>query len=165
MDIKIKCDEGLFKFRVCGIICKDDKFLVVKIAENKFYCLPGGHVRLGETTGEAVLRELSEEVWFKTKIKKLLYVHENIFFTETGKPFNEIGYYYLATPTDKNFIPEDKTIIENDEGHMVRLEFKWVTKEDLKKSDFRPLVIKELIQKLTPGAHCINISTKEKHDR
>ena len=48
MDVKIKCDEGNFKMRVSGLIIKNGKLLTVDICENNFYCLPGGHVHLGE---------------------------------------------------------------------------------------------------------------------
>ena len=46
-DVKINCDEGKFKFRVCGILKVNNKYLTVKIGDNDFYCLPGGHVELG----------------------------------------------------------------------------------------------------------------------
>ena len=50
MDIKIDSNEGKFKFRVCGILKHQNKYLIVKINNNKFYCLPGGHVELDEDT-------------------------------------------------------------------------------------------------------------------
>ena len=39
MDIKIDTPQEHFKFRVVGIVEHNNKYLVVKIADNNFYCL------------------------------------------------------------------------------------------------------------------------------
>ena len=70
MDISIKSEEGKFKFRVCGVLEHNNKYLLVKMNENNFYCLPGGHVELGEDTDTAVVREMQEELGYQVKIKK-----------------------------------------------------------------------------------------------
>lgn len=145
MDIKIKCDEGRFKFRVCGIVEKDQKFLVMRMNENKFYCLPGGHVELGEDTQTAVLREMQEELGYEVKIKKLACVHQNLFKTDDGKLFHELGFYYLVNPKNQNLKTENYFRTENDKGEIKTHEFRWVRKEELKDLDFRPNVIKKII--------------------
>ena len=60
-DIKLSVDDVKFKYRVSGILIVDNKVLTVKIANNDFYCLPGGHVELFENTKDAILREYKEE--------------------------------------------------------------------------------------------------------
>ena len=70
MDIGINSEEGKFKFRVCGILEHDGKYLAVKMNNNNFFCLPGGHVELGEDTETAVQREMREELGYEVKIKK-----------------------------------------------------------------------------------------------
>ena len=50
MDIKIDTLTDRFKFRVCGILKHNNKYLGVKIQNNTFYCLPGGHAEIGEDT-------------------------------------------------------------------------------------------------------------------
>lgn len=54
--IKIKTDDYNFKFRVSGIITKENKILLVEMDDSGFLCLPGGYVELGETTEAAVKR-------------------------------------------------------------------------------------------------------------
>ena len=49
-DVRIKIGEKRFKFRVAGIIEKDDKLLLVRMNDNPFFCFPGGHVELLENT-------------------------------------------------------------------------------------------------------------------
>ena len=60
--IKIKTDDYNFKFRVSGLIIRNNKLLLVDMDDSGFLCLPGGYVELGETTEEAVKRELVEEI-------------------------------------------------------------------------------------------------------
>lgn len=60
-DIKINNSFERFKFRVNGILIHNNKILLVKIHKNTFYCLPGGHVKLGEDTESAIIREIKEE--------------------------------------------------------------------------------------------------------
>ena len=79
-DIKLSVQDYKFKYRVSGILIVDNKVLTVKIANNNFYCLPGGHVEMFENTKHAVLREFEEETGIKI---------ENI-----GKPFYTIKYYF-----------------------------------------------------------------------
>lgn len=61
MDIKILGNDLKFKYRVSAIFIRDNKLLVNKYDENS-YCLPGGYVEIGETSMEAMLRELKEEL-------------------------------------------------------------------------------------------------------
>ena len=142
MDIKIDNSEGKFKFRVCGILENNGKYLTVKLNDNKFFCLPGGHVELGEDTDTAVLREMKEELNFSIKIKRLVAINQNFFYTKEGKPFHEIGFYYIINAIDENDInTNDYQREELDKGKIQHLEFKWFTKEELKQIDFRPSFI------------------------
>ena len=133
MDIKINSDEGKFKFRVCGILKFNNKYLIVRMNENKFYCLPGGHIELGEDTNEAVLREMREELDFEVKIERMVCVIQNFFKDENGKTFHELGYYYIINPVDETKVnPNDFKREELDKGIIQHLDFKWVTLEELK---------------------------------
>ena len=96
MDVKIDSVEGKFKFRVCGIVRVNNKYLTVKIQNNDFYCLPGGHVELGEDTKFAVNREITEEIGNPIKNEKLFAIIENFFGGTEGGMYHEIGFYYRA---------------------------------------------------------------------
>lgn len=146
MDIKIKCEEGDFKFRVCGIILNNDKVLTVNINHNGFYCLPGGHVHLGEDTFQAIKREIKEEIGIETKDISLMAVIENFFLNDKGKTFHELGYYYIIKPNSLGDKENDFCLIENDEGELKELEFKWVNLDNIKEVDFRPEILKEYLK-------------------
>ncbi len=143
-DIKLNIDGNKFKFRVCGLVKNGDKVLIQKIASNKFYCLPGGHVELGEDTKFAVNREITEEIGNPIKDEKLFAIIENFFGGTEGGRYHEIGFYYRAN-LKQEMETKDYTIIENDKGIDKKLEYKWVTKEELQSIDFRPVVLKPLL--------------------
>lgn len=144
MDLRIDNEEGKFKFRVCGILKHNNKFLAVKMDENNFFCLPGGHVELGEDTDQAILREMKEELGFEIKISKLVCVIQNFFKTKTEKIFHELGYYYIVEPVNKSDVnPKNYTRQELDKGELKQLEFRWFTFEELQKEDFKPEILKD----------------------
>lgn len=146
MDIKIKNEEGQFKFRVCGILHHDNKYLIVRMSPNKFFCLPGGHVELDEDTNSAILREMKEELGFDIKIKKLISINQNFFKSKEGKPFHEIGFYYIIeAQNEKDLILHNYEKEELDKGKLIHHEFRWVTKEELKNIDFRPAYIAQIL--------------------
>ena len=156
MDIGINTESGKFKFRVCGILEHNKKYLAVKMNQNKFFCLPGGHVELGEDTEQAVLREMNEELGYPVKIKRLVAINQNFFKSSDGKDFHEIGFYYVVeAQNDADINPNDYEREELDKGKIQHLVFKWFELEELKKIDFRP---KYLIDCLDKTETAINIT-------
>ena len=158
MDVKIDSTEGKFKFRVCGIVRVNNKYLTVKIQNNDFYCLPGGHVELGEDTETAVLREMKEELGYEVQIVRLVSIIQNFFKAKDGRMFHELGYYYIVEPTNIDEVNlEDYIRMENDKGEMKRLEFRWFTLDELKETRFLPEVLKSKLD----GDNLENIITKD----
>lgn len=145
MDVKIKDNEGNFKMRVAGLIIKENKLLTVQICNNGFYCLPGGHVHLGESSLEAIKREMEEEVNLTCKKATLLALVEN-FFMGKGKKFHEVCYFYLFEPNEDVEI-KDYSRVENDEGELKNLDFKWAELDNLEAVDFRPSVLIDKLAK------------------
>ena len=142
--IKIKTDDYYFKFRVSGLIIKNNKILLVDMDNSGFICLPGGYVELGETTEVAVKRELLEEVGKKFDISKYLGVVENYFINKYSKKIHGISFYYLMTPIE-NIDTNNFTIIENDKGNKVKLDFKWIDLKDIGNYDIRPSFLKQIL--------------------
>jgi len=146
MDVKIKEKDKKFKLRVSGLLIVDGKLLTVDIANNGFWCCPGGHVHLGEDSETAMNREFAEEVKFKCKVDKCLSNIESFFQDDEGRTFHEVCYYYLMKPKE-NVTTEDYVYVENDEGELKELKFKWIKLVDLPKVDFRPKVLGEKLAK------------------
>lgn len=91
--IIMKIKDFNFKFRVAGIIINNNKLLTVNTRQDNCLYLPGGYVELGETTGEAVKRELKEELLLNFEIKQYLGVLENYF--EVKKEESCMRYHFI----------------------------------------------------------------------
>ena len=141
-DVKFWKEDGSFKLRVCGVVQVGDKILIDNCDNAPFWGYPGGHVELGESTREAVVREVKEEIGIDAEIIKNLASIQLFFTREDGKPFHEIGFYYLMKA---NIEPKNLTIEENDKGKLRKHQFRWVTKEELKNLDVRPTELKKVI--------------------
>lgn len=129
--IKIKTDDYNFKFRVSGLVIRDNKILFVDMDNSGFLCLPGGYVELGETTEAAIKRELLEETGKEVDIKKYLGVAENYFINKYSKKIHEISFYYLMDFVDNNIKSEDFVIMEKDKEYNIKLDFKWIPINEL----------------------------------
>lgn len=155
-DVKFWKDDGSFKLRVCGIINVEDKYLISNCDNCEFWGYPGGHVLLGESSDDAVLRETLEETNIETTIKKMLATIQLFFKREDGMPFHEIGFYYLLQPKSKIEI-KDFDLQENDKGKIRNHKFRWVTIDELKEIDVRPNKLKDCLEKGLDHQHIIHI--------
>lgn len=149
MDIKIKSDEGNFKYRANAVIIKDNKVLLVKMNKSEFFCCMGGHIHLLEDSMNAVEREAKEETGFDVKVEKLLMIVENFFTNADGKNMHELGYFYQVQPIN---IPEEKQkdfkLVENDEGKLVEMDFRWFDLDKLNDVNIKPDFLKEKLSKI-----------------
>lgn len=89
-----------------------------------------------------MVREVKEEIGVDAEIIKNLASIQLFFTREDGKPFHEIGFYYLMKA---NIEPKNLTVEENDKGKLRKHQFRWVTKEELKNLDVRPTELKKVI--------------------
>ena len=61
-DVNFSVDANRFNFRVAGFIRIDDKILLQKSPQMDFYNLPGGRVKFGESTVEAIIKEVFSHI-------------------------------------------------------------------------------------------------------
>lgn len=156
MDLKLECENQKLKVRANAVIIHEGKLLVCSINNNGFWCCPGGHIHLGEDSKTAVLREASEEIGVQFDDAKLILIMENFFEGNRAKQFHEISFYYLM----QGEIPEEKLLdyscVENDEGKIVHLDFKWIDIDELDTIDVRPADLKDYLKnKNNELEHCI----------
>ena len=89
-----------FFVRVAVTIVRDQKLLVYRSEQQGIsYCaLPGGHLEVGETTEQCVVREFAEEFGIAIQLERLVYVAEGMFMAgrKKPKPKHEIVFYYRA---------------------------------------------------------------------
>ena len=76
-DIEFKTENEKFKYRVNGLVIRNGKLLTLLMKNKTSYCLPGGHVELGEDSRSAMMREMQEEIEASITIDKELAIVEN----------------------------------------------------------------------------------------
>lgn len=76
-----------------GVAVRHGKILLCKAKGGSSTYLPGGHIELGETGREALVREIREETGLNSTTGRFLGVVENSFI-QKGKRHSEINLVY-----------------------------------------------------------------------
>ena len=86
-----------FGFRVSGLMLRAGRVLLASDELANFWVLPGGSVKLYESSADALKREFLEEIGVKIELIRLLWVVENSFEFE-GLREHGIGLDFLVQP-------------------------------------------------------------------
>lgn len=148
-------DKVRFKYRVAGLAMYQGHVLIHQFEGSSYWSLPGGNVELGETSKEALIRELNEEAGLDVEIERLLWVHENYFVRASGKQVQEVCFYYLIR------LKKEKTLRFVGAEGKTRLFFKWALLHDLASINLVPSFLKSNLH-LLPGQPTHIISFEEK---
>lgn len=133
-----------FNFRVSAIILdkSGEKVLIHQIKNRDFWLLPGGRVEMMESTNDAVIRELQEELDIGSFEVKLAIISED-FFGFSGKVYDELGFVYVVTLGNDSPLLKKEGVFEGIEGE--KYLFKWHEISKIKELDFRPaFYVKEI---------------------
>ena len=128
-DMTVPCEEGLINLRVGAIIMKNGKILMVGNDRADYLYSVGGRIKFGETSAEAVIREVYEETGVKLDVDYLGFIHENYFYGDAesnrGKLIYEVSYfYYMKVP--EGFEPVCMSMTEDDHEEFLR----WIDVND-----------------------------------
>ena len=130
-DLRILFDAARFKYRVSAFVHEGGRLLISR-REGADYCyVPGGKVALGETSEEAMHRELREEIGHDLETGPLMVVLEEIY-TRHGEFRHDLNFCYPAV-VPEGMDPEELTQ-QPEEGH----ELEWVPFGELAAAGFRP---------------------------
>ena len=135
-DVVIKTDKQKFNFRVAVIpYNNNNQVLLQRVKNEEYLSLIGGRVKLGETTANALLREVQEElgILINQKNLDLVYVCEN-FFKINGKDIHELLFIYkYALNSNISYKVIDKENVKAE----------WLKIEDLKNLNIKPAIVKK----------------------
>jgi nucleoside triphosphatase len=100
------------------------------------YTLPGGHIEVGETMKEAVVREVKEEVGLDVEVAEMLLMQEAIFAEEFWKKRHFIFFDFLCKSRDQQVKLDGRELQEyiwEYPGAVFRLNLDTFTKKTLEK--------------------------------
>lgn len=140
-DWNFKSGKNICSFRAVGIFIKDGKVLVQK--DNNKYALPGGHVKIGETAEETLIREFVEETGLHIKCKRVIWVDECLW-SYNGKNVHEIAFYFLVDADES--ISFSKFISQKDNCNIL---LNWININEIKNLNIYPEFIKEKITNIS----------------
>lgn len=147
-DIEFKTDSEKFKYRVNGLVINNGKLLTLLMKNKTSYCLPGGHVELGEDSRTATIREMQEEIDTAVSIDKEIAIVENFYTDKNNYKTHEISYYYTVLLDNWDKVStNDYTRTENDKGEIKEHNFVWLDLDKIDTYDLRPNYLKEKLIK------------------
>lgn len=152
IDITLKTPLGYFNHRVAAVIINDNKILAQKNPIDNTYYLVGGRVSFGESTAEALVREIKEELNIDIENYRPLWVNE-CYFKDNGIDFHEIGMYYLVDVSDTDFsLYEQK--FETKEQNRTNF-YEWLDISNIDDKILYPKFIKDEINNIDNGLKLI----------
>lgn len=136
-------DKKAFRYRAAAIIVEDGCVLFARNEVDDYYYSVGGAVHMGETSEEAVKREVFEETGLNYEVDHLAVIHENFFIGTSclkGVDFHELTFYYMMKPIGKRDFTRQSTTDSGAKETMY-----WVPIDELDKCKAYPTFMKEYL--------------------
>ena len=155
-------DIGFFGgYRVAGVLLKEGKVLLFTEDLIDFWVLPGGGIKMFESSEEAIKREFQEEIGVSIKVERLLWIVENSFELD-GQKYHALELTFLVSPLDSDnkllqneFIglEDDLAMTENYVGRYkdqseLKLTFRWFDPKDLDTITIKPDIYHEALKSI-----------------
>ena len=157
-DLGLQKENMWFRYRAGAIIVEDGCVLLVTNKNEDYYYSVGGGVQWGETSEDAVRREVREETGIDYEVDRLAVIHENFFGenkgTLKGLECHEIAHYYLMKPRGT------KELNSNSYTHGAKEEMCWIPIEKLGELKAFPSFLKDYLKEKHDGV--VHIVTHER---
>lgn len=137
MDFRALCDDRVFGVRATGLLVRNQELYLIRSPKGKYYTL-GGAIQVGETTEDAVKRELKEEVGVDVEIHQLAFIVENQFELDE-KQYHQIEFQYIVTSLEE---PLNKLVEGNTDRYC-----EWIPFTELAEIDLNPVFLKTALPK------------------
>ncbi|MBR3955794.1 MAG: NUDIX domain-containing protein [Clostridia bacterium] len=145
-------DNNICDVRTVGVLIRDGKVLVQRDRNGNEFALPGGHVRIGETLANGLVREYKEETGADISCIKLLWTEE-CFWEWNGRTAHNFAFYYLID--DNSAIPDTGEFTSHKDNCNVVLG--WMSIEEIQNVVIYPEFIKTEIHRLDePMKHFVS---------
>ncbi|MEQ9764677.1 NUDIX hydrolase [Streptococcus jiangjianxini] len=135
MDFRTKLGQSSFGVRATALIIKDNHIFLGK-HEDGFHTI-GGAIEIGETSSQAALREMQEEIGIAGEIVDLAFVVENQFTVNDVK-FHNIEFHYMIQPLEE----PPTEMIEGKESYPCV----WLPLDKVDDFDIKPAFLKKALK-------------------
>lgn len=144
--VVFKADDIVFTYRTAGIALRDNQVLLQYTHNDNHWFVPGGRVEFGESSADALQREMQEEAGETVQIGPLLWITEN-FFSHGQETFQEIGFYYRMDFAPTSPLLQAQEPVPAHEEH-AQIIFQWLPLSDLPGLKLYPSFLVEGLQHL-----------------
>jgi ADP-ribose pyrophosphatase YjhB (NUDIX family) len=120
--ISLETSAGRFTVRTVGLAIHDEQVLLHRAAHDTWWALPGGRIELHESSADALVREMREEMGVEVEPLRLLWVLERFF--GSSQRHHSIQFYYLMRIPEALF-PESAPTFTSPESNDLPLMFQW----------------------------------------
>lgn len=149
-DINFNLAGTRINLRVGAIIRHDHHVLLCRVRAHDWWYVPGGRIAVGETSAQALTRELNEELaggqW---QLDGVIASSEN-FFQLGRQRVQEYCLYFAATWLSQ---PEDLSPLSHEE-------FRWISLNEVDHYTIRPAFVLHLLKdaaRPTTHSHFVNV--------
>lgn len=97
-DCIIKNRDMAFGYRASAIIIEEGHMLLLRNTRDPYLYTVGGGVCIGETSREAVEREVIEEIGVHYEVDRLVMICEDMWTSDDGIPGHQLDFVYLMKP-------------------------------------------------------------------
>jgi len=137
--------KTICNFRSAGILIRGDKVLVQREKDGNEYAFPGGHVIVGETGEQSLIREYLEETGAKINVDRLVWIEE-CFWNWGEKEAHTVAFYYLITLENPADISDEYFAPQKDNCNVV---LEWMTFAKLQDVTLYPDFAKNKIENIS----------------
>jgi 8-oxo-dGTP pyrophosphatase MutT (NUDIX family) len=116
IDLAFNTGQNRLNIRAAAVIIHDGYLLCDREEGIDWAFLPGGRVKRGETSRQALIREMREELNIDINVRSPHFITESFFFHEDLR-FHEMGFYFLVKkPENLAFTPNDVCHVHEEDG-------------------------------------------------
>jgi 8-oxo-dGTP diphosphatase len=116
-----------------GVVRRDSDLLVVRLRNESWWFLPGGHVEPGEPVEAALVRELAEELGVKATVDRFLGAVE-YGYVDDGIDHHEVNLVFQVVIDDPDPVAREE-----------HLELHWLPLDHLADADVRPSTLRDAL--------------------
>ena len=155
-DWLFEIDNNFCDVRTVGVLIRDGKILVQRDCGGNEYALPGGHIKIGETLSDGLIREYKEETGADITCIRMLW-SEECFWEWNGKNAHNFSFYFLINLNDSSDIHDTGEFVSHKDNCNVLIG--WMSIEEIQNITIYPEFIKTEIYHLDePMKHFVSKS-------